>query len=67
MAVHTDSVWPEMVDEILEDVHHVRGDIMEGGILGETKVRRAGRILDISKDGYYNSEMVAEDFVQVCF
>ena len=30
MAVHTDSIWPEMVDEILEDVHHVRGDIMEG-------------------------------------
>ena len=30
MAVHTDSVGPEVVDEILKNVHHVRGDIMEG-------------------------------------
>ena len=30
MAIHTDPIRPEVVDEIFEDIHHVGGDIVEG-------------------------------------
>ena len=29
--------------------------------------RRAGRLLDVSKDGYYNTEFCLEDFENVSF
>lgn len=29
--------------------------------------RRAGRLLDVSKDGYYNTELCLEDFENVSF
>ena len=30
VAIHTDPIRPEVVDEIFEDIHHVGGDIVEG-------------------------------------
>ena len=32
---------------------------------GEGAARRAGSILDVSKDGYYNTKMCVEDFMKV--
>ena len=34
---------------------------------GEEAARRAGSILDVSKDGYYNTKMCVEDFMKVSF
>ena len=34
-------------------------------MLGEDRARRAGVILDVSSDGYYNSEKCIQDFVKV--
>ena len=33
--------------------------------LGEDRARRAGSILDVSKDGYYNADKCTADFVKV--
>ena len=33
--------------------------------LGEERARRAGSILDVSTDGYYNGNKCREDFLQV--
>ena len=30
--------------------------------VGQTRLRRAGRILDVSKSGYYNADLCLEDF-----
>ena len=35
------------------------------GLKGECRSRRAGAILDVSTDGYYNSELCIKDFVKV--
>ena len=32
---------------------------------GEEAARRAGSVLDVSKDGYYNTKMCVEDFMKV--
>ena len=36
-----------------------------GGLKGECRERRAGRILDVGCDGYYNTELCLPDFVKV--
>ena len=35
------------------------------GLKGECRSRRAGSILDVSTDGYYNTELCVKDFVKV--
>ena len=35
------------------------------GKKGECRARRAGRILDVTSDGYYNTELCSPDFVKV--
>ena len=45
----------------------VKMDIADNGrgLKGECRSRRAGAILDVSTDGYYNSELCIKDFVKV--
>ena len=35
------------------------------GKKGEFRARRAGMILDVTSDGYYNTELCSPDFVKV--
>ena len=32
---------------------------------GEEAARKAGSVLDVSKDGYYNTKLCVEDFMKV--
>ena len=56
---YNDETW-----EALKEREEVKADIKKKG---EERTRRAGMILDVSADGYYNSEKCVADFVKVCF
>ena len=56
---YNDRTW-----ETLKNEDDVKADIKR---LGEERARRAGVILDVSSDGYYNSEKCTADFVKVYF
>ena len=55
---YNDTTW-ESVKEDPDIAEQIR-------ILGEERVRRAGIILDVGSDGYYNTEKCIPDFVKVC-
>ena len=54
---YTDEAWEEVKEE--EDV---RAEIAR---IGEERARRAGIILDASKDGYFTAEKCVPDFKKV--
>ena len=56
---YNDEVWEKIKDQesIKEEVKKV----------GEERARRAGVILDTSKDGYYTTEKAIPDFLKVIF
>ena len=54
---YNNEVWAEMKER--EDIKE------EIKLLGEERARRAGSILDTSKDGYYTGEKARPDFVKV--
>ena len=58
---YSDEVWSGMIDS--EDVQN---QIMAngGGWKGECRARRAGKILDVRVDGYYDSTSCTPDFVK---
>ena len=53
------AVW-----ETLKETEAIKEEIEK---YGEGRVRRAGAILDVSADGYYNSELCLKDFLKVDF
>ena len=57
ILTYNDEAW-----DALKDSEIVKNDIE---MLGEDRARRAGVILDVSSDGYYNSEKCIQDFVKV--
>ena len=54
---YSDAVW-----EDLKESEDVKEEIKN---YGEERVRRAGVILDVATDGYYNSELCLKDFLKV--
>ena len=54
---YKDDVWEELKQE-----ENVKADIKK---MGEECARRAGSILDVSKDGYYNAPKCTTDFEKV--
>ena len=54
---YSDSAW-----EALKETEEVAAEIKKQG---EERARRAGVILDVSQDGYYNSQKCVADFVKV--
>ena len=54
---YDDEAWSEVknLEEMKEEIASV----------GEARARRAGSILDVSKDGYYNTEICVTDFRKV--
>ena len=54
---YNDEAWEEVkkTDEVKRDIEK----------LGEERARRAGVILDASKDGYYTKEKAIPDFIKV--
>ena len=54
---YNDEAW-----EIVKQQDDIKQKINK---LGEERARRAGAILDVSTDGYYNSLKCIEDFLQV--
>ena len=54
---YSDEVW-----ELLKNTDDVKLDIAQNG---EFQARRAGVVLDITKDGYYNSTLCLKDFEKV--
>ena len=54
---YSDEVWAEIKER--EDIKE------EIKLLGEERARRAGSILDTSKDGYYTGEKARPDFLKV--
>ena len=58
---YKDDVWSE-----LKNTEKVQQEIRElgGGEKGECRARRAGSILDVSSDGYYNTNRCKEDFLK---
>ena len=54
---YNDSAW-----DLLKEKAEVKNEIKKQG---EDRTRRAGVILDVSTDGYYNSEKCVKDFEKV--
>ena len=54
---YNDNTWNDLKNE-----ESTKAEIKKRG---EERVRRAGSILDVSVDGYYNSEKCTADFVKV--
>ena len=58
---YNDDIWAEMksTDEVQQEIRD-----LGGGEKGECRARRAGSILDVTSDGYYNAKLCKEDFVK---
>ena len=54
---YTDEVWEEIKEkeEVQEEIRRY----------GEDRARKAGVILDVATDGYYNAELCLKDFLKV--
>ena len=49
----------QSTDEVQQEIRD-----LGGGEKGECRARRAGSILDVTSDGYYNAKLCKEDFVK---
>ena len=53
---YSDEVWA-----VLKETEEVKEEIKK---IGEKRARRAGTILDVAVDGYYNAAKCREDFMK---
>ena len=57
ILIYSDKVW-----EKVKEREEVKEEIKKHG---EERARKAGVILDVATDGYYNSELCLKDFLKV--
>ena len=62
-------IYNILLRNILQETDEVKAQIATfgGGKKGEVKTKRAGRILEPQKDGYYRKELFVPDCIKVDF